>query len=174
MSWASFVKLSCSGYSLRSAGTCEQQGSCCEGEVHSALLAVLSQTYRGTPFLVKQQTTTCSHFISPVLAVPLGPLVKGRHPGTPWGMEASFPFKTFPIHFLMAATCSPTLKPHTPPNTTPQPQAHTHTAPSWRMGRLLDGMRVHCQCHGGQRRERGATLCCSMPLNFQMSLFLMT
>lgn len=26
----------------------------------------------------------------------------------------------------MAATCSPTLKPHTPPNTTPQPQAHTH------------------------------------------------
>ncbi|KAM7369972.1 hypothetical protein PAMP_011259 [Pampus punctatissimus] len=34
------------------------------------------EIYRGTRFLVKRQTTTCSHFISPVLAVPLGPLVK--------------------------------------------------------------------------------------------------
>lgn len=64
---------------LRAVG----RGSCCEGVVHTAQLAALSQIYRGTPFLVKRQTTTCSHFISPVLAVPLGPLVKGRHPGTP-------------------------------------------------------------------------------------------
>lgn len=136
-------------WELRAVGC----GSCCEGVVHTALLAVLSQIYRGTPFLVKWQTTTCSHFISPVLAVPLGPLVKGRHPGTPWGMKACFPFKTFPIHFLMAATCSsPSLYHHH------HDHIHSHThhtslphegwADCW-------GIRVDCHCHRGQRRKGG-------------------
>lgn len=132
---------------LRAVG----RGSCCEGVVHTAQLAALSQIYRGTPFLVKRQTTTCSHFISPVLAVPLGPLVKGRHPGTPWGMEASFPFKTFPIHFLMAATCS-TL----PPPPTPHPR--THLTPAWEMGRLL-GDESGSSLSQGAKEERRWVLC---------------
>lgn len=71
--------------------------------VHTAQLAVLSQIYRGTPFLVKRQTTTCSHFISPVLAVPLGLLVKGRHSGEEW-RQVSIQNISHP--FPVVATCS--------------------------------------------------------------------
>lgn len=143
-------------------------GSCCEGVVHTALLGTLLQIYRGTPFLAKWQTTTCSHFISPILAVPLGPLVKGRHPGTPWGMEAGFPFKTFPIHFLMAATCSAPLL---------SPQLHhirAHLSPRWEMGRLLEDESALSLSRGGKEGKKVDTLCYSMAPKFQMSVILMT
>ncbi len=67
-------------------------------------------------------------------------------------MEASFPFKTLPIHFLMAATCSP----HPPPPLFP-PSRHIRAHTSLPLERWADcwGMRVECHCHRGQRRKGG-------------------
>lgn len=106
--------------------------------IHTAQLAVLSQIYRGTPFLVKRQTTTCSRFISLVLAVPLGLLVKGRHSGEEWRQVS---IQNIPHPFPVVATCSHPFPP-------PRPQSHAPWAD-------CRGMRVDCYCRRGQRRKGG-------------------